>query len=129
MWLLGAGASAAAGIPTAWDKIWDFKQKIYASQKHVSLKSGSDLGSPAIWAQLESYFHASGTYPAAGMARVFVTGSADGLGKMAAELLIEACGGDVRAAVKALIVANSMLEQELSALYAKSSTGYLRAVG
>src|SRR5712691_5109858 len=22
MWLLGAGASAAAGIPTAWDMIW-----------------------------------------------------------------------------------------------------------
>ena len=26
MWLLGAGASAAAGIPTAWDMIWQFKQ-------------------------------------------------------------------------------------------------------
>lgn len=23
MWLLGAGASAAAGVPTAWDMIWE----------------------------------------------------------------------------------------------------------
>lgn len=25
MWFLGAGASAAAGIPTAGDMIWEFK--------------------------------------------------------------------------------------------------------
>ena len=24
MWLLGAGASAASGIPTAWDMVWEF---------------------------------------------------------------------------------------------------------
>ncbi|MCK1540329.1 hypothetical protein ABIB75_001094 [Bradyrhizobium sp. GM2.2] len=39
---------------------------------------------------------------------------------------IEACGGDPVAAVRALIVANSMLEQELAEVYAKASTGYLR---
>ena len=32
MWLLGAGASAAAGIPTAWDMIWEFKQQLFVSQ-------------------------------------------------------------------------------------------------
>jgi hypothetical protein len=39
---------------------------------------------------------------------------------------IEACGGDPVAAVRALIVANSMLEQELAEVYAKASRGYLR---
>jgi NAD-dependent SIR2 family protein deacetylase len=28
MWLLGAGASASAGVPTASDMIWDFKQQL-----------------------------------------------------------------------------------------------------
>jgi len=36
MWLLGAGASAAAGIPTAWDVLWKFKQQLYVSQRRVS---------------------------------------------------------------------------------------------
>jgi len=29
MWLLGAGASASAGIPTAGDMIWEFKQRLF----------------------------------------------------------------------------------------------------
>jgi hypothetical protein len=41
MWLLGAGASASGGIPTATDMIWEFKQQLY-SQRRVSLKV-SDL--------------------------------------------------------------------------------------
>ena len=28
MWFLGAGASAGAGIPTAWEMIWEFKRLI-----------------------------------------------------------------------------------------------------
>ena len=32
MWLLGAGASASAGIPTAWDMIWKFKQQLYVGR-------------------------------------------------------------------------------------------------
>jgi hypothetical protein len=39
---------------------------------------------------------------------------------------IEACGGDPIAAVRALIVANAMLEREMSELYAKASHGFLR---
>jgi hypothetical protein len=46
--------------------------------------------------------------------------------EVAAAQAIEACGGDLYATVKALIVANALLEQELSDLYAKSSRGYLR---
>lgn len=39
---------------------------------------------------------------------------------------IEACGGDMLATIKALIVANSMLEQELADVFAKASHGFLR---
>ncbi|WP_247411071.1 hypothetical protein [Bradyrhizobium sp. 23] len=39
---------------------------------------------------------------------------------------IEACGGDPVAAVRALLVLNTALEHELTAVYAKASTGFLR---
>ena len=39
---------------------------------------------------------------------------------------IEACGGNPVNAVRALIVANGMLEQELADVYAKASRGFLR---
>ncbi|MCK1616393.1 hypothetical protein IVA96_06915 [Bradyrhizobium sp. 159] len=39
---------------------------------------------------------------------------------------IEACGGDPVDAVRALIVANAMLERELADVYAKASRGFLR---
>lgn len=39
---------------------------------------------------------------------------------------IEACGGDPVDAVRALIVMNTALEQELSDVYAKASHGFLR---
>jgi hypothetical protein len=39
---------------------------------------------------------------------------------------IEACGGDAREAVKALIVANHFLETELKKLKAAASMGYAR---
>ena len=31
MWFLGAGASASAGLPTAMDMIWEFKQALFIS--------------------------------------------------------------------------------------------------
>jgi hypothetical protein len=44
----------------------------------------------------------------------------------AADQAIEACGGDAREAVKALIVANAFLETELEKLRAVVSPGYAR---
>lgn len=43
MWLLGAGASASAGIPTAWDMVWEFKQQLFVSQRRVAGGRVSDL--------------------------------------------------------------------------------------
>jgi hypothetical protein len=64
MWLLGAGASASAGIPTAWDMIWDFKQRLFISQRRVSPKSVADLSSAEVRGLLQAHIDACGTLPA-----------------------------------------------------------------
>ena len=43
MWFLGAGASRAAGIKTAGDMIWDFKQRLYRSQRRLPPSLASNL--------------------------------------------------------------------------------------
>jgi NAD-dependent SIR2 family protein deacetylase len=63
MWFLGAGASASAGIPTAFNLIWDFKRTLYCSAQKVSINSCPDLGSPVLRAKLQHYFDAAGTFP------------------------------------------------------------------
>jgi hypothetical protein len=66
MWLLGAGASASAGIPTAADMVWGFKQQLFISQRRVSPQAVDDLSNPAIRAQLQAHIDASGEMPAPG---------------------------------------------------------------
>jgi hypothetical protein len=63
MWFLGAGASAAAGIPTAYDMIWEFKQRLFISQRRVSAKTVADLSSPAIRAQIQAHIDSLGSLP------------------------------------------------------------------
>jgi NAD-dependent SIR2 family protein deacetylase len=66
MWFLGAGASASAGIPTALDMVWEFKQLLFASQRRVALQTVADLSNPAIRAQVQAHIDAAGTLPEAG---------------------------------------------------------------
>ncbi|ABQ28185.1 SIR2 family protein [Geotalea uraniireducens] len=66
MWLLGAGASASAGIPTAGDMVWEFKQQLFISQRRVSHQSMADLSNPTIRAQLQAYVDSSGSLPSPG---------------------------------------------------------------
>jgi NAD-dependent SIR2 family protein deacetylase len=63
MWLLGAGASASAGIPTAGDMGWEFKQQLFISQRRVSPQTVADLSSPVIRAQLQNHIDSSGSFP------------------------------------------------------------------
>lgn len=65
MWLLGAGASASAGIPTAGDMIWEFKQQLFISQRRVSPQAVADLSSPGVRTQLQAHIDSAGTYPPA----------------------------------------------------------------
>jgi NAD-dependent SIR2 family protein deacetylase len=66
MWLLGAGASAAAGIPTAWDMIWEFKQQLYISQRRVSAKSVADLSNPAVRKAIQTFIDSLDRFPPPG---------------------------------------------------------------
>lgn len=66
MWLLGAGASASAGLPTAADMIWQFKQELFVSQRKVSRQSVADLSNSAIQAQLQTYIDSFEQLPSAG---------------------------------------------------------------
>lgn len=63
MWFLGAGASAAAGVPTAFNMIWDFKRSLYCSAQRVSVNSCLDLGNVALRAKLQQYFDSTGKFP------------------------------------------------------------------
>lgn len=56
MWLLGAGASANAGAPTAADMILEFKALLYASRERVSLVQIGDLADPRTRAMLQQSF-------------------------------------------------------------------------
>lgn len=64
MWFLGAGASASAGIPTAYHLIWQFKQQLYCSNQRISIRTCSDLGDPSLRSRLQNYFDNKGGCPA-----------------------------------------------------------------
>ncbi len=66
MWFLGAGASRSAGIKTAGDMIWDFKQRLYRSQKKLPPSAITDIGEPAVQRKLQAHFHGLGGFPLAG---------------------------------------------------------------
>lgn len=68
MWFLGAGASRAAGIKTAGDMIWDFKQNLYRSHKKLPPNAITDPGDPAVQRKLQRYFDELPDFPAGGAA-------------------------------------------------------------
>lgn len=66
MWFLGAGSSRAAGIKTADDMVWDFKQRLYRSQKKLPPSAITDIGEPAVQGKLQAHFDATGGFPPGG---------------------------------------------------------------
>lgn len=66
MWFLGAGASAAAGIPTAGDMIWEFKQKLFVSQRRSTLAMVADLSLPGVRQHLQAHIDSLGNLPQGG---------------------------------------------------------------
>ena len=63
MWFLGAGASRSAGIKTAGDMIWDFKQRLYRSQKKLPPSAITDICEPAVQRKLQAHFDGLGGFP------------------------------------------------------------------
>lgn len=64
MWFLGAGASSAAGVSTAYHLTWRFKQQIYCTEQRISTRLCSDLGDPALQARIQAYFDGKSGYQA-----------------------------------------------------------------
>lgn len=61
--MFGAGTSVAAGMPSAWDLVWQFKRMIYCAEERYNLSLFKNLSDPSIRHQIQSYFDAKGTYP------------------------------------------------------------------
>jgi hypothetical protein len=60
MWFTGAGASA--GIKTAGNMVWDFKQQIFCAEQKITVKSCPNLSDLAFRARLNQYFKTKGGY-------------------------------------------------------------------
>lgn len=66
MWFLGAGASAAAGVPTAGHMIWDFKRRLYCAENRRPVQLSPDLADTAFRERLAQYFEAKPGFPPGG---------------------------------------------------------------
>ena len=64
MWFLGAGASAAAGIPTAYSLIWDFKRSLFCTSQRKPIAHFADLADDKVRKHIQSYFDAQPNFPA-----------------------------------------------------------------
>lgn len=63
MWLLGAGASRSAGMPSASDIIWDLKRRYFCLRENQNIDA-HDINKKAIKAKIQSYLDSQG-FPAA----------------------------------------------------------------
>lgn len=55
VWFTGAGASVAAGLPSAYDMTWDFKRSIFCAEQNVPISQFSSL-SPGVKRKIQDYF-------------------------------------------------------------------------
>ncbi|QGQ25823.1 hypothetical protein F1728_25505 [Gimesia benthica] len=58
-WLLGAGTSVSAGMPTATELIWDLKKRYYCSEENREFL-GNDIQLSPIKAKIQSYMESKG---------------------------------------------------------------------
>lgn len=63
-WFLGAGASAAAGVPTAGQLVWDFKRQIYCAAERIPVAAYSNVLDPNVQERIQRFFDDTGGYPA-----------------------------------------------------------------
>ena len=64
-WLLGAGASASAGVPTGSDMIADFKTRLYCADSHLT-RQEVDVADPIWQRRITSHFDSARGFPPAG---------------------------------------------------------------
>lgn len=61
-WFLGAGTSQSAGLPTAWDIVWDLKRRHYNLQENQQI-STNDVQNMAVQEKISAYMEAHGFLP------------------------------------------------------------------
>ena len=66
MWLLGAGASVGAGLPTANTLTWEFKRTLYCNAQRLPPSRFPDLNDPAFQQLVQSYFDSKSGFPPLG---------------------------------------------------------------
>ena len=66
MWFLGAGASASAGVPTAGDMIWDFKRRLFISQRGAEPHEVADLSNSLVRQKLQQHISSLSGMPQPG---------------------------------------------------------------
>lgn len=66
MWFLGAGASASAGMPTAFDLIWRFKRDLYVSRSHGANQTPVDLSQEAVRHRIDAHITSLNGLPPSG---------------------------------------------------------------
>jgi SIR2-like domain len=63
MWLLGAGASAAAGVPTADQMTWDFKRTLFCSEERVPLAACRSIEDQLVRDRIQRHLDRGGHPP------------------------------------------------------------------
>lgn len=63
-WFLGAGASQSAGLPTAWDVMWDLKRRHYCREENQDI-AANDVENAAVREKIDAYMQAHG-FPSPG---------------------------------------------------------------
>jgi NAD-dependent SIR2 family protein deacetylase len=66
MWLLGAGASVGAGLPTAYTLTWDLKRTLYCNTHRIPPARFPDLNDRDFQALVQSFLSERRGYPPAG---------------------------------------------------------------
>lgn len=62
-WLLGAGTSRSAGLPTATDIIWDLKRRYYCREENQEI-TRQDIQNEAVASKIQDYMLSKGFPPA-----------------------------------------------------------------
>ena len=71
-WLLGAGASASAGIPTGADMVADFKKRLFCADTGIP-RQEVDISDPLWQERISTYFDGARGFPPAGDPREYAT--------------------------------------------------------
>ncbi|TQE99597.1 MAG: SIR2 family protein [Spiribacter salinus] len=61
-WFIGAGASRTAGLPTAWDVLWDLKRRYYCQEENQEI-SRQDVQQQAVRARIQEFMDSRGFPP------------------------------------------------------------------